>query len=135
MGRRVFEPNEDEIAAAILDHWRAFGAPGSLVASIPNRRAFGQAGLTPGLPDLIVISPKLGSEAGFIELKTRKGRRSAAQIAIGELLLARGCPYAVTHGRDEPIRVLVEWGAVRMRVSHGIERSLPARARGVQAGA
>ena len=26
---------------------------------------------------------------------------------------ARGAPYAVAYGRDEPIRVLEDWGAVR----------------------
>jgi hypothetical protein len=111
---RIAEPTEDAITAAVIEHWRVFGVPGSLVASIPNKRAFGQAGLTKGLPDLLVLSPQLGALTGYIEQKRgRGGRLSDAQIDIGELIRARGAPYAVCKGRDEPIRVLEEWGAVR----------------------
>jgi hypothetical protein len=81
---------------------------------ITYQRAFGQAGLTKGLPDLLVLSPQLGRFVGLIELKrARGGRLSDAQIGIGELIRARGAPYAVCRGRDEPIRVLEDWGAVR----------------------
>jgi hypothetical protein len=111
---RNVEPLEDAITAAVIDHWRVFGVPRSLVASIPNKRAFGQAGLTPGLPDLIVLSPQLGALTGYIEQKRGLGGRlSPAQIDIGALLRERGAPYAVCKGRDEPIRVLEEWGAVK----------------------
>lgn len=109
-----YEPSEDQITAAVLEHWRTFGVPGSLVASIPNKRAFGQAGLTRGLPDLIVISPQLGRSAGFIEQKRKRGGKlSDAQIDIGKLLVERGVPYAICRGRDEPIKILEAWGAVR----------------------
>jgi hypothetical protein len=112
--RDYFEPSEDQITAAVVDHWRVFGVPGSLVASIPNKRAFGQAGLTPGLPDLLVLSPALGPLTGFIEQKRgRGGRLSDAQIDIGELMRVRGVPYAVCKGRDEPIEQLRTWGAIR----------------------
>lgn len=112
--RETFEPSEDQITAAVVDHWKLCGAPGSLVAAIPNKRAFGQAGLTKGLPDLLVLSPKLGKLTGYIELKRgRGGRLSDAQIAIGELIRKRGAPYAVAAGRDEPIAQLKAWGALR----------------------
>src|SRR5260370_34040977 len=102
--RDIFEPSEDEITAAVVEHHRIFGVPGSLVAAIPNKRAFGQAGLTPGLPDLLVLSPLLGALTGYIELKRgRDGRLSDAQLVIGELLKMRGAPYAVCWGRDDPI--------------------------------
>jgi VRR-NUC domain-containing protein len=111
--RDIFEPSEDQITAAVVDHWRVFGVPGSLVASIPNKRAFGQAGLTPGLPDLLALSPRLGSLTAFIELKKKRGRLSDAQRDIGKIILARGAPYAVCWGRDEPIAQLRAWGAIR----------------------
>ena len=108
------EPSEDQITAAVLEHWRTFGVPGSLVAAIPNKRALGQVGLTRGLPDLIVLSPQLGRFTGFIEQKRRRGGRlSDAQLGIGKLLVERGVPYAVCRGRDEPIKILEAWGAVR----------------------
>jgi transcriptional regulator with XRE-family HTH domain len=109
-----YEPSEDQITAAVIEHWRAFGVPGSLVASIPNKRAFGQAGLTKGLPDLLVLSPQLGRFTGYIEQKRgRGGKLSDAQIDIGKLLVERGVPYAVCRGRDEPIKILEAWGAVK----------------------
>lgn len=111
--RDIFEPSEDEITAAVVDHWRTFGVPGSLVASIPNKRAFGQAGLTPGMPDLLALSPALGSLTGFIELKTKRGRLSDAQLHIGKLIVERGAPYAVCWGLEEPIEQLRAWGAIR----------------------
>src|SRR5271170_3382710 len=112
--RDIFEPSEDQITDAVVEHWRMFGVRGSLVASIPNKRAFGQPGLTRGLPDLLVLSPQLGRFTGYIELKKgRGGRLSDAQVDIGKLLVVRGVPYAVCKGRDEPIAQLEEWGAVR----------------------
>jgi|SRR5580692_579081 hypothetical protein len=112
--REIFEPSEDQITDAVVEHWRILGVAGSLVASIPNKRAFGQAGLTPGLPDLLVLSPTLGDKTGFIELKRgRGGRLSDAQINILMLLRLRGVPYAVCKGRNEPIAQLREWGAIR----------------------
>ena len=112
--REIFEPSEDQITAAVVEHWRTFGVTGSLVASIPNKRAFGQPGLTKGLPDLLVLSPQLGRITGFIELKReRGGRLSDAQHEIGVLLQWREVPYAVCWGRDEPIEQLRTWGAIR----------------------
>ena len=112
--REIFEPSEDQITAAVVDHWRTFGVTGSLVASIPNKRAFGQPGLTKGLPDLLVLSPTLGALTGFIELKKWGGRMSDAQLDMRELIMtARGAPYAVCKGRDEPIEQLRTWGAIR----------------------
>ena len=114
--RHQFAPRESLIQQACIDHWRALGVPGSLVAAIPNAFAHGQPGLTRGLPDLLVISPQLGKLVGFIELKTDTGRMSDEQLVINEIMIARGIPYAMTRGRDQPIRVLEDWGAVRMQM-------------------
>lgn len=115
MGRRrhPFAPRESLIQAACVDHWRLLGIPGSLVAAIPNAFAHGQPGLTKGLPDLLVISTLLGQLTGFIELKADGGTPSDDQIAVRDLMLASGIPYAMTWGRDEPIFLLEQWGAVR----------------------
>jgi hypothetical protein len=111
--RHPFAPRESLIQAACIDHWRALGLPGSLVAAIPNAKAHGQPGLTRGLPDLLVITRHLGPFTGFIELKTDDGVPSDDQRAMCRLMTDRGIPYAMTFGRDEPIRVLEDWGAVR----------------------
>ena len=112
--RDYFEPSEDQITDAVVEHWRTFGTAGSLVASIPNKRAFGQAGLMPGMPDLVVLSMKLGDKAGFIELKREHGGRvSEAQRSVGRLMQILHVPYALCWGRDEPIDQLRAWGAIR----------------------
>ena len=106
-------PTERQIQEATLQHWRALGIPGSLVAAVPNAKSHGQAGLTKGLFDLVVMSPTLGDRTGWLELKAEDGELSPAQKDFKLLMIARGCPYAVTYGRDQPIQVLTEWGAVR----------------------
>jgi hypothetical protein len=84
-----------------------------LVATIPNMRAHGQAGLTPGLPDLMVIAPNL--PIGFIELKRQGGLCTEEQADFAALCTFRGIPWEVTYGRDEPIDLLEKWGAVKPR--------------------
>lgn len=109
---------ERAIQQAVIDHWRAFRVPGTLVAACPNAKAHGQAGLTRGLFDLVVIGgPVLLDRTGWIELKAEGGRLRPEQRAFQELLIRSGTPYAVAYGRDEPIRVLEEWKVVRPRAS------------------
>jgi hypothetical protein len=110
--RNRFAPSEDDITAAVIEHWQKLGVPGSLVASVPNKRAFGQAGLTRGLADLLVLAPQL--PVGFIELKRDDDTPiSDPQRDFGKLCMALGIPYAICIGRDEPIKLLEAWGAVR----------------------
>lgn len=111
-------PSEREIQAAVMAHWRSLAIPGTLVAALPNAGAMGQTGLTKGLPDLVVIGgPFLRDRAGFIELKTAKGRLRPEQITVGNILVLNGIPYAVTYGRDQPIKTLEAWGVVRPRAA------------------
>jgi hypothetical protein len=110
--RNRFAPREGLIQAAVCDHWKLLRVPGSLVAAIPNARAAGQAGLTRGLADLLVLAPEL--PVGFIELKRDDDSPiSDDQREFGKLCMQLGIPYAVAVGRDEPIRLLEEWGVVR----------------------
>jgi hypothetical protein len=110
--RNLFAPSEDDITAAVVDHWRTLGLPRTLVASIPNKRAFGQPGLRRGLADLLIIAPEL--PVGFIELKRDEDSDiSDAQRDFGRLCAGLCIPYAICIGRDEPIRLLEAWGAVR----------------------
>jgi hypothetical protein len=104
---------ESDIQRAVLDHWKVAGVKGSLVAAVPNAHAFGQAGLTRGLFDLVVFSPKLGPRTAWLELKREGGKLSLHQVTIIATMRALGIPHAVTYGRDEPIKVLRQWGAIR----------------------
>jgi hypothetical protein len=113
---RDLRPLETQIQAAVVDHWRVLGQPNTLVAAIPNAGALGQPGLTKGLADLLVIGPDLPGigSAGFIELKRDAyAKRTDAQWEFARLTLALGIPYAVTFGRDHPIRILEDWNVVR----------------------
>jgi hypothetical protein len=105
--------SEKDILAAVLAHWRALGQPNTLVSTIPNAGAFGQLGLTKGLPDLLVLGPSIPGRVGFIELKTAKGKPSEAQIDFQARCQSLGLSYAMTFGRDEPIYTLECWGVVR----------------------
>jgi hypothetical protein len=109
--RNPFAPRESLIQQAVCQHWRAFGLPDTLVAAIPNARAAGQAGLTRGLFDLLVIAPGLG--VGFIELKTESGKLSPDQEAFKLALIRAGVAYAICRGRDEPICALEDWNVVK----------------------
>lgn len=102
---------EKDIHAAVMAHWRQFKLPNTFVGTIPNAGALGQPGLTPGIFDLLVMTPKVG--AAFLELKTDDGKLSEHQESFKLACLAANVEYAVAYGRDQPIQVLENWGAVR----------------------
>jgi hypothetical protein len=104
---------ESDIQKAVMDCWRKMGFPGTFIGAIPNQNAFGQAGLTKGLPDLILIGPKLH---GYLELKTDVGKLSGPQQEFKSLCIAAGIPFFVTYGRDQPITLLEELGIVRKSI-------------------
>lgn len=105
---------ESQIQKAVIDHWKAFGLPDTLVAAVPNAGALGQYGLTRGVFDLIVLGGEyLRDRTGFLELKTGNGKLSEHQEAFRLRCIRLGIPAAVAYGRDEPIRVLEEWKIVR----------------------
>lgn len=105
---------ENAIQAAVHDHWRWLRRPDTLVAAIPNAGAMGQPGLTAGLPDLLVLGPRVPNGIGFIELK-RDDRApvSDAQQDFHDLCARLGIACKVTRGRDEPIKLLEFWGVVK----------------------
>jgi hypothetical protein len=107
-------PSEKQIHSAVMDHWRAFGLPGTLVATIPLANAFGQPGLTRGLPDLLVIGPQF-DKVRFIELKREGGKLRPEQETTIALMRRLGIDVCVATGRDEPIIALESWGVVSRR--------------------
>lgn len=108
--------SEKQIQAAVLNHWRSFALPGTLVAAIPNAGALGQPGLHRGLFDLIVMGGDfLRDRTGWLELKTDAGKMSAHQITFGNICELTGAPYAIAYGREQPIAVLERWRVVRPR--------------------
>jgi hypothetical protein len=121
MGRRrqsAPAPLEKANQAAVVAHWRMLGQPDTLVAAIPNQFAHGQPGLTPGLPDLMAIGPRVPGGVGFIELKREPSSPvSDPQDDFAALCAKLGVAYALCVGRDEPIRILEHWGVVRRQAA------------------
>jgi hypothetical protein len=114
--RNIIAPRETLIQEAVIEHWQRLGEPNTLVAAIPNQKAFGQPGLTKGLPDLLVMGPRVPGHchAGFIELKRdRRSPVSEDQKSFARLCFDLAISIAIAYGRDEPIRVLEDWGVVR----------------------
>jgi predicted DNA-binding protein (UPF0251 family) len=110
--RRLTSAPEKLIQGAVLEHWRNFALPHTLVAAIPNQFSHGMAGLTPGIADLLVLAP--GLPVAFLELKRDYASpMSDAQRDFAALCLKLGVRFALTYGRDEPIRQLELCGAVR----------------------
>ncbi|WP_156453771.1 hypothetical protein [Methylobacterium sp. CCH5-D2] len=107
-------PRETQIQAAVVEHWRTLGLPNTLVAAIPNAGAMGQAGLTRGVPDLLVLGGN--QRFGLIELKTATGRPSVEQLDVQALCRAIGVSCEITYGRDDPIALLEQWGVIRPQV-------------------
>lgn len=110
----MLKMTEAQIQRSVIEHWKVFGLPGTLVAAVPNAGAKGQYGLTRGLFDLVCIGGDyLNGRTGWLELKTGKGKLSEHQEAFRMTCIRAGIPAAVAYGRDEPIRVLEEWRLVR----------------------
>lgn len=104
--------SERDIQAAVIQMWRQIGRKDTLVAAIPNARAFGQPGLTRGLYDLLVIGGAVG--VGFLELKTKNGKLSRDQRNFGELCETNQLYHAVAYGLDEALRILTDWRVLRL---------------------
>ena len=108
------EPTESQLQSMVLDLWRKTGRPGTRVAAIPNAGAFGQPGLTRGLPDLICWGGDLlRGRTLFIELKTKRGTLSRYQDQIRAELTEAGVPYYVCRTFDDACATLVAWRIVR----------------------
>ena len=118
------QPSEKQIHTAVVDHWRMFGLPGTLVATLANEYAHGQPGLTRGLPDLLVLGPSIPGHVGFIELKKLTGAPSKAQLDFQGRCMDLGIFCALTYGRDEPIYVLECWGVIKRNERRSVSEEI-----------
>lgn len=103
--------SEKQIQTAVIQNWRTRGYEGTLVAAIPNAKAFGQPGLTPGLFDLLCVGERIG--CAFLELKTEGGKLSHHQQAFKEMLMRNRVRFGVAYGLDEALEILETWGLLR----------------------
>ena len=65
-------------------------------------------GVKPGVPDLCLPYPSKGHHGLYIEMKTEKGRLSAAQMDYIDFLTEQGYKAVVCHGAEEAIGEI--WG-------------------------
>lgn len=103
-------PSEKQLQTMILDYWRGFGRPGTRVFAVPNARAFGQPGLTKGIPDLACYGGKfLNGRTLYLELKVGKNKLSDYQEIILAEMRAAKVPHAVVRSFEEAEEYLTAW--------------------------
>ena len=111
--------SEDSIQRALVDRWRWLGAPGSILAHLPNGGFRNKAtagrmraqGVLPGVPDLLIGSPASG--LAFMELKRRGGRLSPAQREVHAILRGIGVEVLTLDDLDTAIAALEARGVIR----------------------
>ena len=114
--------SESALQRLIVDWIKAI-APSVTVVAIPNgarRTASGRptnavAGLTAGVPDLVVIRPK--GETLWLEVKTNVGKVSDAQFAFHSKLLGLNHPIAIVRSIED-VRLAFKAVGIPMRESN-----------------
>lgn len=105
---------ESLIQGAIVDYLRAVLPKNHRCVAIPNgsrRTASGRAanavpGLTPGVPDLMIVS---AGRVWFIEVKGPKGTLSDAQTDFISWCVVTNTPYCVARSVDDVKIALEHW--------------------------
>ena len=107
--------SEASIQRAIVKYLHAVLPRDCRVAAIPNaahrthtgRAANAVAGLSPGLFDLMIV--EAGGGAYFIEVKTDKGKLSAAQEGWKEWFVLNHYPHCIARSVDDVRAALAHW--------------------------
>lgn len=102
------EKSEARIQQEIVLYLQAHGI---FCHSVPNEGAGGDAlrssrlvamGMRAGVADLVVWYPTpMGVEVGYLEIKDRKGKQSAKQMAFEEKCKVAGIPYNLVRSTEE----------------------------------
>jgi hypothetical protein len=129
--RKVLErdPLEDEIQQTLIKHLQLRCRPDVIYFHVPNggyRHKYTGAllkalGVIPGVPDLMFVWPQLVSVAGLphvqimprvlgLELKTRTGKLTAAQIAFAARMRRAGAIYETANTIDDALAILKQYG-------------------------
>lgn len=110
---------EERLQIAIIDLLEALALPGVAWWHTPNggRRNPCEAaklkrmGVRPGVPDLIISQP--GGVTRYLEVKSRRGRKSGEQTAFLTAVERNGNETAVVRSLEQAMQVLAAWGAIR----------------------
>lgn len=105
---------EDHLQKEILD-WLGRQRPDLFCCHIPNGgvtrftvRRMLALGMRPGMPDLLLLNA--AGDAGFLEVKTTRGRVQANQTAVLDELRARCRRAAVVRSLPDVEKTLQTWG-------------------------
>ena len=112
--------SEDQIQKAVVRHLTLLGNPRCHWFHVPNggSRNVAEAsklkamGTRAGVADLVLT---INGRTHFLELKTTKGKVSAAQKLEKVRAEAAGATYVVAHGLDAALDQLTQWGALMVR--------------------
>jgi hypothetical protein len=114
--------SEQSIQRTLCQHLRQRGAHGLLWWHTPNggRRSpieaaiFSGLGVRPGVSDLILLRD---GRAFALELKTERGRPTAAQTQFISEFRSAGGEASIANGLDQALLALEAWGLLRGRAS------------------
>lgn len=120
--RRTRKPRdqaEHRLQKAVVQFMKLAARPGSFCFACPNGMVsdhvtvarMKDAGLFPGVADLVVVLPS--REIAFLELKTPTGRLQPSQKDFKTLCARYDIKYAIARTIDEAIEVLTKWGALQ----------------------
>lgn len=110
--------SEDSIQRAVFQNLRERPARRVFAFHVPNggkrgtieAAAFKRLGVLAGIPDVIAIKD---GRVFALELKSEKGRVSAAQALCHEAMREAGIVVAVAFGLDSALAQLERWGLLR----------------------
>jgi hypothetical protein len=68
-----------------------------------------RAGRHAGIADLLILTPRLGWSALFVELKTPQGRQSSDQERFAAYCVKHGYMYAIARNIDEFKQIVTEY--------------------------
>jgi hypothetical protein len=99
-----------EIRKVLRDGWKIIHPPNEEVRSGRTLAKQMALGMHPGVPDLIVFSPK--GKPHFMEFKTENGALNDAQEDFQFWAIKVGVRHSVVRSVDEAMRVFADWGAI-----------------------
>ena len=113
---------EQQIQQAVVAHLRLRAEPKVFFWSTPNEgkrgfvnaAALKAAGMTAGVPDLLILK---GGKLYALELKAPGGRLSPSQRMVGARMEECGAEVSVAHSIDEALVTLEYWGILKRSVA------------------
>jgi hypothetical protein len=119
--KRPPAPLERSVHILVADALRNGTAPGWWSSHIPSGelrteetgRLLKRMKTEPGMADFMLLGP---GKVRFLELKRKGNKPTAAQVLFGLAAIAADADYAVAYSADEALRILKEWGVLRIKL-------------------